>query len=352
MEHAGLRSTINYRNESVETLQENPRFENAAVSVLQYENEVAVPRPRASTASSQETSVTTSSIGGSTKYSDWFDEKEAAQPKPKPFKPIESDKFIPEYSIDGFFKTNPYKKARFRVFKYDKQLGNGNVSFLDSPPGTAVFGHTFEVTWWGSLVYHGPFESTTGQMRSEMSDEDQANIYGSQLKYANRFLLISPSNRKALELHELQTVHRGVFDDYYKRQTDRPAMVVVQRRDLPRLLENGSTSGSWRRLWGRVGHGNFREDADSGVPLLHVNITTLVAWVMSMNICEPGDVAKFFEKDEKPPFVRVRPEKKGSPVESLYYYPTIKLRIPHGALYDEDNPWNYEALPGMSFLVS
>ncbi|KAF3925020.1 hypothetical protein AA313_de0203978 [Arthrobotrys entomopaga] len=89
------------------------------------------------------------------------------EPNPQKFKPVESEQFLPAYVIDNFQKSNPDQDGFFCVFQKTYLLKSDGKTKHEGPlPSNQtslwvpdqVIGHLFEVTMWGSLIYHGPFQ--------------------------------------------------------------------------------------------------------------------------------------------------------------------------------------------------
>ncbi|KAK6541687.1 hypothetical protein TWF694_007480 [Orbilia ellipsospora] len=293
------------------------------------------------------------------------------------FRPVESSEFLPEYVIDNYLKANPGKDGFFCVFRKTYVLRSDGRTPFDGfvlPVNQTtlwradqVFGHLFEVTTWGALVYHGEFQDNDRDFLSYWSQksvlkelkapdcEDESHAFfipnsltanGSR-NLRTEYLLLLEAMPLALSSAktQLNVTSSGIF-------------IPLKGSELARATATGKDSGTWRRLFNlpgyKLGSHDLRPLANldrKGHWLLYINFPKLIAQIVASAKCQPQLICKHISQGDSISSQLAEYEANGS-VKCYfnYFYPSIKLRIP--LIEYKNHGWMYTELPSMDVLVS
>ncbi|KAK6506990.1 hypothetical protein TWF481_005446 [Arthrobotrys musiformis] len=297
----------------------------------------------------------------------------AAPPPPPPpprrrYKPVESPQFLPEYVVDNFLKANPGQDGFFCVFRKTYILkSDGMTTHEGALPANQttfwradkVLGHLFEVTEWGSLVYHGPFKDDESEFVGYWSKKSTIKAVSPPENEATHTLLYFPkpgyhnSSSTLIRLDSLASItpRQSRSSEYHLEMVQEsctsPGESCRHKKDV-----DWPWRESWRRLFNVAGC-----ETNPTQSLLYMNFPQLIAFIVSTGRVPPRQVFRYLSLAKK----NVAVYGQNSPVQVSvnraskdhyykYYYPSITLRIPLGGW--EDQGWNYTELGSMGVLIS
>ncbi|KAF3925103.1 hypothetical protein AA313_de0209878 [Arthrobotrys entomopaga] len=279
--------------------------------------------------------------------------------------------------MDNYLKANPGKNGFFCVFRKTYILRSDGRTPYDGfvlPVNETtlwradkVFGHLFEVTTWGTLVYHGQFQDNDKEFVSYWSQnsalkevkaptsDDETHAFFSMMPAENtqsksEFLMLLEAMPLVVSTarRSLQQVTRGQV----------VSLMIAKGSESTKLTEAGKDSGTWKRLFGLPGYKlypncmNFITGCNYEVLLLlYINFPKLIAQIVASENCQPQHIYKHIcQADDILVKFYEYFEDKSKTYYFNYSYPSIKLRIP--PIEYKDQGWMYTELPGMEVLVS
>ncbi|EPS41203.1 hypothetical protein H072_4924 [Dactylellina haptotyla CBS 200.50] len=317
-------------------------------------------------------------------------------PKPN-FVPEESPQIIPPYVIDNYLRGNgdSEKDGFFCVFKKTYVLKSDGKTKHEGPipsnqstlwVADKVMGHLFEVTLWGSLVYHGLFrdnekdftaywskKSVIKELRNPMFDNPKffwIHYRNHEFDALIRHVDLPKASKAADTLVNPDFSRMGIFHFWNKSDSNGKTAKFpsfASMNTLPALLSNGTAAGTWKRLFNPWPGTYVADDMELDTELdqlshhscpallLYFNVPRLIAHIISLGICQPKFVSKFMSYRK----VGARAGyiyRYGIETDSSYYdnvkyiYSSIDLRIPPTEW--KDGSWMYTELVDMDVLIS
>ncbi|KAK6350752.1 hypothetical protein TWF718_003940 [Orbilia javanica] len=302
------------------------------------------------------------------------------QPVPprRRYKPIESPQFLPEYVVDNFLKANPGHDGFFCVFKKTYILkSDGKTTHEGLLPSNQttlwkpdkVVGHLFEITWWGSMIYHGPFQDNEREFTGYWSRKSIIGCVKKPIDDYNVFLYLPIGNNnynpsKWIKLDSLAAAHLAVTAKTRQSYPCALEMVNELPNGVRNLLSNheNTVPGTWRRIFDHPGYSlnPVPSGEKSWIPLFYMNVTKLVAYIVSTGRVRPSEVFRYMSPSKESIVVcgenipasssRSGGASAGVDNHPKYCYPSISLRIPIGEWRDQG--WMFTELGSMGVLIS
>ncbi|KAK6534667.1 hypothetical protein TWF281_005973 [Arthrobotrys megalospora] len=302
----------------------------------------------------------------------------AAQPQyPRPprrrFRPVESPQFLPEYVIDNFLKANPDQDGFFCVFKKTYVLKSDGKTIHEGPlpanqttlwRADKVIGHLFEVTRWGSMVFHGPFQDNEREFTGYWGKKSTIKEVKKPMDDAHSFLHIPipySGNSVAIPLDSLSTTNAQSLAKPRQTFSSTPQFATFQGSDLVNLMVS-RYSGSWKRIFNTVGyranptlqHDNKFTGSTHGILALYSNIPKLIALIVAMGKIHPRQLFKYISLSPENMQVQYGQDYTSRPsgydFYPFYQYPSVSLRIPLAEW--EDQGWMYTEVGSLEVLIS
>ncbi|KAK6362001.1 hypothetical protein TWF730_005705 [Orbilia blumenaviensis] len=223
-------------------------------------------------------------------------------PRKKRFKPIESSQFLPEYVADNFIQANPDQDGFFCVFRTTyvlrsdgKTIHEGHLPANQTTLWKAdrVSGHLFEVTWWGSMIYHGPFQDNEREFTTYWGRKSTIKAVVEPTNDTHSFLFLPGTFRvlhsnfiklDCLAAASLQAARKPKASTF----NNNPQFEQFQGGDIRSLTQERAPMGSWRRIFNQFGYAlnptiqpSSRFTTEMGSVLLYCSIPRLFAHIIS-----------------------------------------------------------------------
>ncbi|KAK6541688.1 hypothetical protein TWF694_007481 [Orbilia ellipsospora] len=289
------------------------------------------------------------------------------EPRGQSFEPVESSQFLPAYVIDNFVKKNPDQDGFFCVFQKTYLLKSDgrtrHEGFLPSNQTSLwvpdqVIGHVFEVTLWGSLIYHGPFQDNEKDFVRYWGKRATIKELGDPMLESNSFLhvpnyVMGNSSGNFIVLESLPELHSKSENAVYSCEA-----VGLVRKPFDANLEvflAKSLVGSWKRIYNLPGEKSSPQltpfqGHNLNTTLLYTNFPRLVARILSSGKCQPQFIHKFLSRQKDEVCARLNTPHRPEDPPAEYIYPAINLRIP--PIKWKDEGWMYTEPADMDVLVS
>lgn len=241
----------------------------------------------------------------------------------------ESECIIPTYVVDRFLAENPGQKGYFCVYRpvnyYDVSREH-----LRLPP-TYANGHLFEMTWWGTLKYHGNFCDEERRVLEDWKGKNwpvrqTQDPLVDELHYIKRRVI-----RSKPEVFMVTEGPPGGDPNYAPGHAQLKPFDGSNyfRKEMLEIHKFTMSEGSYRRL-GKWPQKSYQKPTHN----LCINLPKLVAQIIAMGLVEAKDVGKYmYPLSEQP--------------EGLSY--AVGLRNPFGEW--QNKGWSYTERKGMDILV-